>query len=62
LELEESRAVPEISHEMNLAAAFQYVHPFLVAMTGSPFEIRCPLLELRKILDCFQRSLEPNNL
>src|SRR6267143_5283628 len=47
----------KFSHEMNLAAAFQYVHPFLSRDDRIAIEIRCPLLELGKILDGFQRSL-----
>src|SRR6266436_8194608 len=47
----------KFSHEMNLAAAFQYVHPFLSRDDRIAIEIRCPLFELREVLDCFQRSL-----
>ena len=47
----------KFSHEMDLAAAFQYVHTFLSRNDRIAIEIRCPLLELREILDCFQRSL-----
>src|SRR6267378_2012214 len=47
----------KFSHEMNLATAFQYVHPFLSRDDRIAIEIRCPLLELREVLDCFQRSL-----
>ena len=47
----------KFSHEMNLAAAFQYVHPFLSRDDRVAIEICGPLLELREILDCFQRSL-----
>src|SRR6266481_8682825 len=47
----------KFSHEMNLAAAFQHVHTFLSRDDRIAIEICCPLLELRKILDCFQRSL-----
>src|SRR6266446_5178932 len=47
----------KFGHEMNLAAAFQDVHPFLSRDDRIAIEIRCPLLELREVLDCFQRSL-----
>src|ERR1700682_3928836 len=52
-----SEQLLKFRHEMNLAAAFQYIHTFLGGDDGVSVKIGGSLFELGEVLNCLQSTL-----